>query len=137
MSYTGRCYCGDLKYEFNEPIHSQLLCHCRECRDFSGGGANSSVIISEKSFSFTKGEAKAFQRGDLEKPRVRYFCGNCGTHIFSKSQPRPGMLVVKIGTLNDHSWFSPQTAIYCIDKQPYHIISDEIPSFERRPPVKP
>ena len=21
MSYTGRCYCGDLKYEFDEPIH--------------------------------------------------------------------------------------------------------------------
>ena len=50
MSYTGRCYCGDLEYEFDEPIHSQLLCHCRECRYFSGGGANSSVIISEKSF---------------------------------------------------------------------------------------
>jgi len=73
MSYTGRCYCGDLEYEFDEPIHSQLLCHCRECRYFSGGGANSSVIISEKSFRFTKGEAKAFQRSDLEKATCALF----------------------------------------------------------------
>ncbi len=36
MSYKGRCYCGDLKYEFDEPIHSQLLCYCRECRYLSG-----------------------------------------------------------------------------------------------------
>ena len=72
MSYTGRCYCGDLKYEFDEPIHSQLLCYCRECRYLSGGEANASIVISENSFRFTKGTPKTFKRGDLEKPRIRF-----------------------------------------------------------------
>ena len=46
------------------------------------------------------------------------------------------MLVLKVGTLNDHSWFSPNTAIYCIDKQPYHIIPDGVPSFDKTPPAQ-
>ena len=66
MSYIGSCYCGYVKYEFNGPIHSQLLCYCRECRYLSGGEANASIIISEKSFRFTKGKPKIFVRSDLE-----------------------------------------------------------------------
>ena len=46
------------------------------------------------------------------------------------------MLVLKVGTLNDHSWFKPKTAIYCIDKQPYQLIPDGVPSFEKTPPAK-
>ena len=124
-------------YKFKEPIHSQLLCYCRECRYSSGGEPITSVVISEKNFRFTKGRPKTFQRSDLEKPRVRFFCDKCGTHICVKSPPRPGMLVLKIGTLDDHSWFCPQTAIYCIDKQSYQHVPNEIPSFERVPEAKP
>ena len=133
MRYTGRCYCGKLHYEFTGPVNSQILCHCRECRYLSGGAANTSVVISEDSFQWTKGIPNVFARSDLETPRTRYFCGNCGTHICVKSPPRPGMLVLKIGTLDDHSWFTPETAIFCIDKQRYHMIPEGIPEFIKTP----
>ena len=133
MKHKGRCYCGELHYEFTGPVNSQILCHCRECRYLSGGAANTSVVISEDSFQWTKGKPSVFARSDLETPRTRYFCRNCGTHICVKSPPRPGMLVLKIGTLNDHSWFKPETAIFCIDKQPYHIVPDDLTCFVRVP----
>ena len=136
MKHSGRCYCGKINYEFEEPIHTQILCHCRECRYLSGGEANASIVISENKFKVTKGTLKTYAREDLEKPRIRFFCGDCGTHICVKSPPRPGMLVLKVGTLNDHSWFKPKTAIYCIDKQPYQLIPDGVPSFEKTPPAK-
>ena len=101
MTHTGRCYCGEINFEFDDPIHSQLLCHCRECRYLSGGEPNASIVITEENFP-----------------------------------PRPGMLVLKIGTLDDHSWFSPQASIYCIDKQPFHQVRDNVPNFERTPPPK-
>ena len=136
MSHTGRCYCGEIEFEFDDPIHSQLLCHCRECRYLSGGESNASIVSSEKNFRVIKGELKTFARDDLDAPRVRSFCGNCATHICVESPPRPGMLVLKIGTLDDHSWFNPQTAIFCIDQQPFHQIPEGVPSFERTPPPK-
>ena len=134
MTHTGRCYCGQINFEFDDPIHSQLICHCRECRQLSGGKPNASIVISEKNFRVSKGELKRFARSDLEAPRVRYFCDNCGTHVCVKSPPRPGMLVLKIGTIDDHSWFIPQASIYCIDKQPLHQVRDGVPDFERTPP---
>ena len=133
MTHTGRCYCGELHYEFTGPVNSQILCHCRECRYLSGGAANTSVVISEDSFQWTKGTPNVFARSDLETPRTRYFCGKCGTHICVKSPPRPGMLVLKIGTLDDHSWFTPETAIFCIDKQRYHMIPEGVTEFIKTP----
>ncbi|MBV00154.1 MAG: hypothetical protein CMM24_07315, partial [Rhodospirillaceae bacterium] len=58
---------------------------------------------------------------------------DCGTHICVESPPRPGMLVLKIGTLNDHSWFWPESAIFCVDKQEYHQVPEDIPNYERLP----
>jgi len=34
--------------------------------------------------------------------------------------------VLKIGSLDDHSWFKPESAIFCIDKQPYHLLPNDI-----------
>ena len=136
MKHSGRCYCGDIQFEFTEPIHSQILCHCRECRYLSGGEPNASIVISENTFTITRGKPKRFARSDLSEPRIRYFCGNRGTHICVKSPPRPGMLVLKIGTLDDHLWFRPQSAIYCVDRQPFHQIPKGLPSFEKTPPAK-
>ena len=135
MTHSGRCYCDKINYEFDDPIHNHILCYCRECRYLSGGYANASIIITENKFRITKGTLKTHTREDLQNPRIRFFCGDCGTHICVKSPPRPGMLVLKVGTLDDHSWFKPKTAIYCIDKQPYHEIPDGVPSYTRTPPV--
>ena len=68
MTHSGRCYCGKINYEFEEPIYTQILCHCRECRYISGGEANASIVISENNFRVTKGTLKTYAREDLEKP---------------------------------------------------------------------
>ena len=73
MTHTGKCYCGNIKFEFDDPIHSQLLCHCRECRYLSGGQPNASIDILKKIFRVTKGELKTFSRDDLDAPRGRNY----------------------------------------------------------------
>ena len=133
MVQTGKCYCGSIIYEFDDPIYSQIICHCRECRYFSGGQANASIVISKENFRVLKGELKTFSRDDLKSPRVRYFCEKCGTHICVESPPRPGMLVLKVGTIDQHSWFRPDVAIFCVDKQPFHEIPQGCQAHEQMP----
>jgi hypothetical protein len=41
--------------------------------------------------------------------------------------------VVKVGTLDDPKVFTPAMAIYTVDKQPFHVIPDGMPAFERLP----
>ena len=133
MKLTGRCYCGELHYEAEgEPV-MQAECLCRECQYISGGGPNFFILMPEDGFRFTKGTAKQFARSDLDTPRTRDFCGNCGTHIITRLPGRP-LVVVKVGTLDDPAVFEgPQAAIYAIDRQPFHAVADGVPVFERLP----
>ena len=85
MKHTGHCYCGDLHYEFTGPVHSQILCHCRECRYLSGGAANTSIVISEDNFHWTKGTPGVFARSDLDTPRTRFFVETVGPIFASKA----------------------------------------------------
>jgi hypothetical protein len=84
-------------------------------------------------FSYTKGTPKKFTRTDLPRPVTREFCGECGTHIVTRPQGFPAV-IVKVGSLDDPSQFGgPDMAIYTIDKQAFHQIASGLPAFERLP----
>jgi len=136
MSITGRCYCGDLKYEITAEPEAAFQCHCRECQYITGGNANIVMVFPKQAFAYASGSPKTFTRNDLETAGTRHFCGNCGTAIGTESPSRPNSMIVKVGTLDAPSSFQPQMAIFTCDKQPYHHIGDGLPSFDKRPPKK-
>ena len=45
-------------------------------------------------------------------------------------------MVLKIGTLDDPvaGYGAPRIAIYTVDKQPFHVVAEGVPEFERLPP---
>jgi hypothetical protein len=136
MKLEGGCYCGSIRYVAEGEPKLKAQCHCRECQYFSGGSPNMFMLMPVDGFSFTKGTPKQFTRGDLEGAVTREFCGECGTHLLTR---RPGLspVIIKIGTLDDPTLFgAPQMAIYTVDKQPFHMIAEGIPSFERLPPKR-
>jgi len=84
-------------------------------------------------FRYVSGTPKTFARSDLDAPVAREFCPNCGTHLTTR---RPGLpfVILKVGTLDDPSLYGgPKMAIYTIDKQPFHLIPEGVPTFERLP----
>jgi hypothetical protein len=136
MKLEGGCYCGSIRYVAEGEPKLKAQCHCRECQYFSGGSPNMFMLMPVDGFSFTKGTPKQFTRSDLEGAVTREFCGECGTHLLTR---RPGLspVIIKIGTLDDPTLFgAPQMAIYTVDKQPFHMIAEGIPSFERLPPKR-
>ena len=134
MALEGGCYCGEVRYKAEGAPMLEAQCHCRECQYITGGGANLFALMPVKGFSYTKGTPKQFSRSDLEHPVTREFCAECGTHLVTRPNGIPAV-VVKIGTLDDPAQFSaPKMAIYTVDKAEYHHIPDGMPSFERLPP---
>ena len=110
----------------------QGQCHCRECQYISGGSPNVIMAFPTASFKYTKGQPAEFKRSDLDTPVVREFCGECGTHILARPPGIPGV-VLKVGTLDDQSSFTPQMAIYLCDKQAYHSVPEGAATFDRTP----
>lgn len=133
MKFEGGCYCGSLRYEaVGEPM-MKALCHCRECQYITGGGPNTFMAMPIDGFRYTSGTPKQFARKDLEKPVTREFCPECGTHVITRPV-RPGVVIVKIGTLDDpRQYGGPEFAIFAIDKPPYHFVPDGFRTYERRP----
>lgn len=133
MRLEGGCYCGALRYVAEGEPFLKAQCHCRECQYISGGSPNMFMLMPAGGFTYAKGAPKQFTRTDLERAVTREFCAECGTHLITRLPDRP-MIVVKIGTLDDPTLFgSPQMAIYTVDKQPFHVIPDGLPTFERLP----
>ena len=132
MKLEGRCYCGNVRYVAEGEPMLQAQCHCRECQYITGGAPNTFIVMPAAGHKYTKGTPKAFTRSDLERAVTREFCPDCGTHLATKPPGRP-VVVVKVGTLDNPAQFTPQMAIFTVDKQPFHQIPEDLKTFERRP----
>lgn len=134
MEIEGGCYCGALRFKAEGDALFRGQCHCRECQYTSGGAPNLVMGMPEATFAYTKGAPKAFRRSDLDAPVTREFCGDCGTPILSRAPGLPGAVLLKVGSFDDPSVFTgPDMVIYTCDKQPFHLIPDGVPTFERTP----
>jgi len=133
MKLEGGCYCGALRYAAEGEPRLKAQCHCRECQYISGGAPNLFMLMPENGFRYTKGAPKQFTRSDIENAVTREFCETCGTHVVTR-RPGLGAVVLKVGTLDDPKLFgAPLMAIFTVDKQPFHLVPEGIPVFERLP----
>ena len=134
MTITGHCYCGALAYEAKGEPMFKAQCHCRECQYLTGGAENYFMLMPEAGFTYVKGEPKKFTRSDLPAPVTREFCGTCGTQIVTRPPSTPGLLVLKVGTMDDPKLYGePKAAIYTCDVQPFHHIPEGLPKYEKLP----
>jgi hypothetical protein len=131
MAITGRCYCGELRYEAEGAPQFKGQCHCRECQYISGGAENLFMIMPAQGFRYVQGAPKGFARKDLPGAVTREFCGTCGTHITTRIPRDPSILVLKVGTLDDPAavFGAPQAAIWTADAQPFHVIPEGMRAF--------
>lgn len=134
MAIEGGCYCGAVRYSAEGDPVFRAQCHCRECQYIAGGAPNYLMGMSESGFSYAQGVPKAFQRSDLENPVTREFCSECGTHLVSKAPGAPGMVFIKVGTLDNPGAFGhSEMAIFTVDKQSFHHLPEGVAVFERGP----
>jgi hypothetical protein len=119
MTKTGRCLCGEITYEFTGDAIATAVCHCEHCQRQSGGAFSVNVILQADQLTVS-GPIKTFEDRGENGDAVyveRRFCGNCGSPIVSEMMQAAGMIAVKAGTLDDHSWVTPQAEVWCVDKQ--------------------
>ena len=133
MKINGRCYCGQIKFEFvGEPLKA-LQCHCRECQYISGGFPNAAMVLPNDGLRFVQGEPSTFTRTDIEAARTRLFCSNCGTSLGTRSPRFPTGIVMKVGTFDDPSVFKPDLAQYLKDAPAFHHVPDDLPAYDETP----
>ena len=64
----------------------------------------------------------------------RGFCPACGTPLFSKSEARPHLLIVRAGALDDPELLAPQGTIWTDEAPRWALVDPDLPQFPRQPP---
>lgn len=70
-------------------------------KQWTGGAFTSNAVVPRTSFSVTKGSPKTWDvRGDSGKVNKHFFCGNCGSGLYTELEVMPDMTCVKAGSLD-------------------------------------
>ena len=131
---TGACLCGAVTFEVSADPVFQFACHCTDCQRASGGAPTLGMAFPEPALTVTKGTPRGYSvTGDSGGDVTRSFCETCGTPLFSRPQVMRGMVVVKVGALNDPTSFKPQVDLYMDSAHAWHRPHDGAAAFAKVP----
>ncbi len=133
MSETsGSCLCGGLRYVFRGEPKAVVICHCTHCQKTSGSAFSVNVLAAEADLAFEGEMATYADTADSGGILNRRFCPKCGSSIGSQSSARPGVFILKAGSLDDPSPLqSAALQIWTRSKQPWVKFAFETPAFEK------
>ncbi len=131
--YTGSCHCGEISYTFSgEPLR-QVNCHCKNCQKTSGGPYLANIFVSEDNL-LIKGSPKVYQHlADSGNQMTKKFCGNCGAQMFSLGSGRPGIVIIRGGTIDNLEIIQPTLNIFVSSKIPSTPLDESLSTFEKMP----
>ena len=101
-SLTGSCLCGAIHFTVSAPVTELRACHCTNCQKISGAGGTVNALVASKDFRIVKGTPKRFTKtADSGRVLHRYFCGDCGSGIYSQRDVTPERVVVRAGAFDN------------------------------------
>jgi len=125
---TGRCLCGDIRYEYRGAPTNISYCHCDSCRRHVSGPVAAFVCVRRETFRFTQGAPVAY----ASSVRVtRTHCGRCGSPIAYESADSADIVELYHGTLDDPASVVPRHHVYAEEQLPWFEIADASPRYAR------
>ena len=133
MEITGQCLCGEIKYELLNPPAMTGVCHCKNCQRQAGSAFSTLAGVAKSDFSLTSGKMKLYEDGDTDSGNTvkRFFCGDCGSPIYSAVPDSPDMVFLKTGTMDDTTGFTPQFNVWCSTKQNWVDLPQGVPAMQK------
>ena len=125
---TGRCLCGEIRYECGPPLYPPTLCHCESCRRASGAHALGWLTVATGDLRYTRGRPVEFESSP---GRHRAFCGRCGSPLTYRSEARSGEVDVTLGTLDDPGRMGPVDHLWMEDAPGWDQPGDGLPRYPR------
>lgn len=124
--YTGSCLCGEIKFEITDKIKNIVYCHCSKCRKAQGSAFATNGNLDENHFRLTQGENN-LTKYESDPGQYKFFCRKCGSPIMSKNAKHPGIVRVRLGTIESNINEKPEAHIFVKSKANWEDINDCLP----------
>ncbi|PZD71825.1 hypothetical protein C1752_04527 [Acaryochloris thomasi RCC1774] len=132
--YTGRCQCGQVRYEIRAEPLTVYACHCRECQRQSASAFGMSMPVPRAAVILLQGTPKQWSRtSDSGREVVCFFCGECGTRLFHNPTRNPQITNIKPGTLDDTRELRAVGNLWIRSAQPWIHCSEETLNYQGQP----
>lgn len=128
---TGGCRCGAVQYELAiDHIPPVYCCHCLDCQKWSGSAFTEQGIIREEDLKVTGPLIEAPVTSRQGGTSVQYVCDICHNRIYSKNPTRPGIAILRAGTLDNSTEIQPRMHVWVKRKQPWVVLPDNVAVFQ-------
>ncbi len=134
IDVEGGCLCGAIRYRISGNVLGEVTCHCRDCQYVCGGAPAYVIAVPKKSIEMLRGEPARFENtAESGARRIRQFCPNCGTPLFAENSKYPQVVSVKVGSLDNSTFFKAAAQLWTGSAPPWHEIDPEVPAFTKGP----
>jgi hypothetical protein len=124
--HEGRCLCGGIRFSVRGALAPIQVCHCGQCRQAQGGAFATNIPVNEADFTLHSG-AELITRYESSPGKVRCFCRQCGSPLFSQRTSLPGVLRLRAGALQGQVDSAPGLHIYFDSKANWWPVDDALP----------
>jgi hypothetical protein len=136
MAIEGGCRCGAVRYTLAlDAIPPAYACHCHQCQTWSGSAFSEQALLSEDAVTVT-GPVVLYERTTEDRTSFQRVCGVCHTRIYNSNTRRPGIAVVRAGTLDDSHLVDVVAHIWTKRKQAWLVLPEGIPAWHEGAPLQ-
>lgn len=127
---TGRCQCGEVRYESTGEPLELYICHCRECQKQSASAFGITLEVPRAGFRIIQGIPKFWSRATDSGQRLQCaFCPTCGSRLWHESEAVSETLSIKGGSLDEPVDVSKAIHVWVTRKFPGIVIPDNAMQF--------
>ena len=119
MKVTGRCHCGEIRYEGDVDPDMVGICHCTDCRTLTGSAFRVTARAPAESFKLTGEPRRYLKTADSGAQRIHAFCGTCGAPIYASAPENPPNYSLRVGALDRAADLLPKRQIWCDSALPW------------------
>lgn len=132
---AGSCRCGAVTYELTHAGQPPVYCcHCLDCQKWSGSAFAEQAVIAEDAIRVAGPILRAEVTSRQGGRSVQYVCGSCHSRIYSTNPARPGVALLRAGTLDVAHDLQPRAHIWVRSRQPWFTLPPEVPAYDEGPP---
>lgn len=127
--HRGGCLCGAVRYEIQGALAAIQVCHCGQCRKAQGTAFATNIPVYAERLRFVAGR-DGIREFESSPGKLRAFCTNCGSPIYSRRVDTPETLRIRAGTLDGPVEARPLAHFYVGSKADWWLIGDDLPQFD-------
>ena len=132
----GGCRCGAVRYTLAlDALPRTYACHCRDCQTWSGSAFSQQTFLPAASLSVTGPLAVYELTNPSGRTSIQRMCAVCHTRVYNSNSARPGVVVVRAGTLDRSDELEVVAHIWVKRKQPWLKLPEEVPAWSEAAPV--